>query len=249
MAEGKKSFVLYADLKPTIKKLVENDRINNTNNAGELFLHIFEYVTDCNPEAINFIVDVSFEPIKQQLKRDLIKFEEVKEKRSVAGKASSEARKNAKQTSTNSTHVESVEQTSTNSTVSVNDNVNVNDSVINNKTDSKESYFDLFWSKYPSKVAKSKVKTKFLKLKDSEITKILETIDKFVAYKPFQGYTHPNPYTYLNQKRWEDEIQEPKKGGWENSNDPNYFKHLDDLPNKMIEQFKLYGINGYEKES
>jgi hypothetical protein len=130
MAEGKKSFVLYADLKETIKKLVENDRINKTNNAGELFLHILEYVSDSNPEPINFIVDVSFEPIKQQLKRDLLKFKEVKEKRSDAGKASAEAKKLAKlleQNATNSTSVESVEQTSTNSTVNDNVNDNVND--------------------------------------------------------------------------------------------------------------------------
>jgi len=39
-------------------------------------LHILEYVNDKNPTTDNFIVDMSFEPIKQQLKRDLVKYEE-----------------------------------------------------------------------------------------------------------------------------------------------------------------------------
>lgn len=75
MAEGKKSFVLYSDLLPTIKKLVEKDRKNKTNNAGELFLHLLEYVCDNNPEPINDTVDLMFEPIKTTLKRDLQKWE------------------------------------------------------------------------------------------------------------------------------------------------------------------------------
>lgn len=133
MAENKKSFVLYADQITIVKKLVEKDRLNTTNYAGELFLHILEYVNDLNPEPLNFIVDMAFEPIKQQLKRDLIKYEVIKQKRSDAGKKSAESKK---QSITNSTSVESVEQTSTNSTVSDNDIVIVNGTVtdINSKS-------------------------------------------------------------------------------------------------------------------
>ncbi len=71
--------------------------------------------------------------------------------------------------------------------------------------------FELFWSKYPKKVAKDKCKDKFLKLKESEIETILNTIDKYVNYKQFEGYNHPNPLTYLNQRRWQDEIPEEEK--------------------------------------
>ena len=97
MAEGKKSFVIYSDWLPTIKKLVEKDRVNKTNNSGELFLHIMEYVCDKNPEPINDIVDIVFEPIKATLKRDLQKWEkkspERVEKARKAGLASAQARK------------------------------------------------------------------------------------------------------------------------------------------------------------
>jgi hypothetical protein len=73
MAENKKSFILYADLLTVVKMLVEKDRINKTNYGGELFLIILEYVNDLNPIPIDFIVEMAFEPIKLQLKRDLVK--------------------------------------------------------------------------------------------------------------------------------------------------------------------------------
>jgi hypothetical protein len=71
-----------------------------------------------------------------QLKRDLVKWEQTLEGRSKAGKASAEAKKLAKltqQTLTNSTNVDFVQQSSTNSTDNVNVNVNDNVSVINKK--------------------------------------------------------------------------------------------------------------------
>ena len=74
----------------------------------------------------------------------------------------------------------------------------------------KEEKFELFWSKYPSKVGKKDCYKKWLTLKDSEIEKIETTIDQFIKYKPFKDYTHPNPKTYLNQERWNDEIAKPK---------------------------------------
>ncbi len=69
--------------------------------------------------------------------------------------------------------------------------------------------FDAFWLKYPVKVAKEKCLKKFLSLSDTDIEKIMATIDTFVSTKPFKDYRHPNPETYLNQKRWEDPIPQP----------------------------------------
>jgi hypothetical protein len=127
MAQGKKSFVLYADLIHTVSKM-PNDK------AGELFKHILRYVNDEKPETEDLLIQLTFEPIKQQFKRDLTKWEETKEGRVKAGLASAEARKKAKelqQSSTNLTNVDFVQQSSTNPTV--NDNVNVN--VINKDND------------------------------------------------------------------------------------------------------------------
>ena len=86
MAENKKSFVLYSDLIHTVKKLVLKDRQDKTNYSGELFLHILEYVNDNDPNPIDFIVEMSFEPIKQQFKRDLKKWEKTIEIKSKGGR-------------------------------------------------------------------------------------------------------------------------------------------------------------------
>jgi hypothetical protein len=121
MAKDKTSFVLYSDSKSIID-LMTNEQ------AGLLLKTLFAYVNDENPVIDNSIALV-FEMIKLQLKRDLKKWEQTKEGRSIAGKASAEAKRLAKlnqQTLTNSTNVDFVQQTSTNSTVSVNDSVNVN---------------------------------------------------------------------------------------------------------------------------
>lgn len=133
MAEGKKSFVLYSDQRSIIDML-PNDK------AGILLKHIFAYVNDENPINDDPLILLAFEPIKLQMKRDLIKWESTKEGRSAAGKASAEARRLAKekqQTSTNPTNVDFVQQTSTNPTVNDNVTVTVNDTVINTTTTPK----------------------------------------------------------------------------------------------------------------
>ena len=122
MAENKTSFVLYSDSKSIID-LLTNEQ------AGLLLKTLFAYVNDENPKIDNSIALV-FEMIKLQLKRDLKKWERTKEGRSIAGKASAEAKRLAKlneQNSTNSTNVDFVQQRSTNPTVS--DNVSVSVSV------------------------------------------------------------------------------------------------------------------------
>ena len=65
MAENKKSFILYSDQRGIFNKL-------SNEQAGELIKHIYSYVNDEDPEG-NFITELAFESIKQQLKRDLIK--------------------------------------------------------------------------------------------------------------------------------------------------------------------------------
>ena len=135
MAENKKSFVMYCDLIDNIDHLTIEEK-------GLLFNHLLEYVNDRNPVLKDRVVLSAWKPIERQLKRDLIKFEEVKVKRSNAGKRSAELRalKKDKKDASNSTSVESVQQSSTNPTVSVNDNENVNDTVISINIDKENEY-------------------------------------------------------------------------------------------------------------
>lgn len=76
MAENKKGFVLYAD-----QKLIFDDLTNE--EAGILIKHIFSYVNDENPVLNDRLIDMAFKPIKLQLKRDLVKYETVRERNSV----------------------------------------------------------------------------------------------------------------------------------------------------------------------
>lgn len=209
MAESKKGFVLYADIWKTISKL-DNEK------AGQLFKHILQYVNDMNPKTEDLLIEIAFEPIKQQLKRDLEKWEKIRVKRSEAGQKSAEARKDR---ATNSTSVKSVEQTPTNSTVSVNDNVNVTVNVndINNKTakakiqEEKKELFEIFWNGYDKKASKEKVLSKWMKLTQDEIKAVFNHFEKYVKATPDKQF-RANPLTYLNQKKFNDEIINKQEG-------------------------------------
>lgn len=79
MAEGKKSFLLYCDIAHTVEHLADEQ-------AGKLFKHIVAYVNDKNPETEDLVIRLAFEPIKQQLKRDLKRWGKTRKERSAAGK-------------------------------------------------------------------------------------------------------------------------------------------------------------------
>lgn len=117
MAKDKKGFILYADQKALFEQL-PNDK------AGELIKFIFAYVNDENPITEDLIINLAFTPIKQQLKRDLIKFEETKEKRSEAGKAG--ANKRWQTIANDSKRISTIAKIADN----VNVNVNVKEKVI-----------------------------------------------------------------------------------------------------------------------
>jgi hypothetical protein len=75
MAKDKKSFLLYCDLIHTVEQLTNEQ-------AGDLFKHILKYVNDENPQTENVITKIAFEPIKQSLKRDLQKYEDIRKRNS-----------------------------------------------------------------------------------------------------------------------------------------------------------------------
>lgn len=72
----------------------------------------------------------------------------------------------------------------------------------------KEGSFERFWEGYPNKKSKQQSKRAFLKLTKKEIDAI------FIVYKDHLESWHlkdiqfiPHASTWLNQKRWEDEIE------------------------------------------
>lgn len=172
MAEGKKSFVLYADQSEVFEKLTDEQ-------AGKLIKHILRYVNDENPEAPDQLTEICFIPIKQSLKRDLQKWEKQRNQRIEAGKASAKARQR------NST---SVNDRQRNSTVSVNGNVSVsvNDNVINELSNSKElpmsveDSFDFYVQSWTNATGRT------IKTKSSEVAKKAK---RSLSARLKEGYT------------------------------------------------------------
>ena len=106
--KNKKGFILYADINTTVNKLSDE-------YAGKLFKHILSYVNDEEPTTNDMLLEIAFEPIKQQLKRDLDRWKNTKTKRAEAGRLGGLAKAtNAKQ-----------------KVAKLAVNVNVNDNVIN----------------------------------------------------------------------------------------------------------------------
>jgi hypothetical protein len=124
MAKNKKSFIAYSDWKDTFNALPDD-------KAGQLIKHLFAYVNDESPKTDDILINAVFANIKQTLKRDLRKYETIREKRSLAGKASANKKQQVL------TSVDKRQQTSTKSTVSVNDNVNDNVNVIVSKKEKR----------------------------------------------------------------------------------------------------------------
>jgi len=73
MAQDKNTVLVYIDWASIFEKLDEQE-------AGRLIKHFWAYVTDKNPSAPDRLTELLFEPMKVTLKRDLIKYESIREK-------------------------------------------------------------------------------------------------------------------------------------------------------------------------
>ncbi len=134
MAENKKSFILYCDMIHTVSKMPDD-------KAGQLLKHILDYVNDKNPITEDLIIQLTFEPIRQQLKRDLRKWQEYSKKQSdngkLGGRPKSQQKPNKAMGSLANPKKANLTQpnpTKAKKAVSVNVNANDNVNVYDNKT-------------------------------------------------------------------------------------------------------------------
>lgn len=79
------------------------------------------------------------------------------------------------------------------------------------------SMFDRFWQAYPKKVGKDDARKAFAKRKpdDSLLAAMLSTLAVQVNSQQWtrdEGQYIPNPSTWLNQGRWQDEVMEVEEG-------------------------------------
>ena len=148
MANGKKSFVLYADLLKSVDHLTDEE-------LGRLFKHMLEYVNDLKPVLEDRLLLTAWKPIERSLKEDLKKWERQLEQRRQAGKKSAESRKR------NSTSVNERQRASTDSVT-----VTVTDNVINNTIPKLEDFLAYGFEKMPD-VSKEALALKYESWKEN----------------------------------------------------------------------------------
>ena len=154
MAKDKKSFLLYCDLIHTVKKMPKE-------KAGKLFLIILEYVNDDNPVVDDMLLELVFEPIKQQFKRDLKKYESIVERNKSNGSKGGRPKKPKKPSGLNENPEEPKKADS--------DNDTDNDTGILNK----EAFLELFNRARKAYNHKSNIKT--LNYTDESNLRLLQT--------------------------------------------------------------------------
>lgn len=151
MADNKKSFILYCDLISMVGKLPDE-------TAGKLFKTILEYVNDKNPEPDDILLQIAFEPIKQQLKRDLKKWQDFRKKQAQNGKLGGRPRRQnltegekAKETQKTQALISepNESQKSLNANVSVNGNDSVNGNAIRENVPAWEIFLNYAKEKKP----------------------------------------------------------------------------------------------------
>jgi hypothetical protein len=128
MAENKKSVLLYCDIIHTVRELSDDE-------AGRLFKHYLAYINDLNPTPPDKLTQIVFEPIKQNLKRDLVKWQSISEKRSELGRLAGIKSGQARRTKTNQNEPNVQFTNQTNQNEHVKDKVKVTDTVIVNDKD------------------------------------------------------------------------------------------------------------------
>jgi hypothetical protein len=212
MNKEKKSFVMYCDQYELFRKLP--DEI-----AGKLIKHIFAYVNGDEDEIDDLLLQIAFEPIKQQLKRDLEKYKQFVEKQSLNGKKGGRPTKanETQETQAFSEKPKKADNVNDNVNVNVNDNENVNDKrdkslMVGGERIDLDLVFDEVWTFYSKNASrqvgsKKDARAKFIRLKSNEIELIRVHLPKYVKNHLDAKKTDylPNLTTYLNKRSYEDE--------------------------------------------
>ncbi len=189
MAENKKSFIAYADWIDIFEELEDDE-------AGRLVKHLWRYVNDLNPSTNDRMVKVSFTTIRNTLKRDLLKYQNIIDRNRENGKKGGRPKKPSGLIGNPDKHKKA-------DSVNDSDSVNVNDTV--NEENINIIGFNIFWNKYDKKVGRDKCEKKWNKLSDKDQKEAMEYIPKYINAQPDKIY-RKNPETFLNQKSWNDEI-------------------------------------------
>ncbi len=214
----RESFVLYTEYQEHLELL-------STEELGILFKAIFAYQSESDLPEMNAAVKIAFSFIRKRMDADAEKYEEMCRKRAEAGRKGAEVtnkKKSANDASDDSEkrqkrQMPNLPKTKTAKTAD-NDFELDNDNDIKNlkskSTDARasaEDRFEEFWVRYPKKVGKGGAKKSWNRIKPGKdlFEKILQALASQVKSAQWQeenGRFIPNPSTWLNQGRWDDEL-------------------------------------------
>lgn len=167
--------------------------------AGKLLKHILGYVNDKNPITDDLIIELTFEPIKQQLKRDLIKWEGKQVTNRENGSKGGRPPK-PKETQNNPVGFSKTQnnpEKGVSVSVSVSDTVNVNDT----RKENKEDLFEKFWTLYKKGTNRVPAQREWFLIDHSEYPKIIEHVPKYVVATP---KFRKDAVNYLKDRVWTD---------------------------------------------
>lgn len=190
MAKDKKSFILYVDQKDLFNKLPDDI-------AGKLIKHIYSYVSDENPKSDDLIIEIAFEPIKQQLKRDLKLFEEKRVKRSEAGLAGATKRWKEMPNDANEWQTIANDSKRINGIAKIADNVNDNDN-------------NIYRSFAHLSITNADVEKLLTKYSIDDIDEVLDSIENFKGNKKYTSL-YLTASKWLSKNKKTTEAEEPKE--------------------------------------
>ena len=181
MAKDKNSFLIYCDIIHTVEKLDDLQ-------AGKLFKHLLKYVNDQNPIAEDIVTEIAFEPIRQSLKRDLVKYESIRERNS----------KNAKKrwNATASDRIPKAPNDTKNA-----DSVSDSDSVISK---------DIYRSFAHLSITNADVEKLLSKYSIDDIDEVLDSIENFKGNKKYTSL-YLTASKWLSKNKKTTEVAEPKE--------------------------------------
>lgn len=225
--EHKKAFLMYCDYRQHLALLSDEE-------CGKLFIAILDYAESKKAPKLTGAAAMAFSFIKAQMDRDSVKYEERCAVNRENGAKGGRPRKQqeAEASDENQTKPKITERFSEkpkkpdtdNDTDKDNDNDKETDTGNGTRTasDAKaikaeraakaDTRFSVFWSAYPKKVGKASSEKAWRKLSPNDnlfqkIMSALEVQKHSTQWTKDGGRYIPNPLTWLNGERWNDEPQ------------------------------------------